>query len=204
MIYRRFLKRAIDFTVALGILLCIWPVLLFVAIGLRFSNRGAGVLFLQPRPGHNNLIFRIIKFKTMTDARDATGELLADQLRLTPFGRAIRSLSIDELPQLVNVLKGDMSLIGPRPLLVDYLALYSPRQLRRHEVRPGMSGWAQVNGRNAIGWDQKFELDVWYVDHLTWRLDLKIVLQTIKKVCIREGIHSQTSETSEKFNGNQG
>ncbi|RKW58407.1 MAG: sugar transferase, partial [Prevotella sp.] len=163
--YKHFFKRLIDFCIALIVLICISPVLLVVTLWLHFANKGAGAFFLQERPGKNGKIFRVIKYKTMTDERDGQGQLLPDEQRLTPVGRFVRSTSIDELPQLFNVLKGDMSLIGPRPLLPQYLALYSQRQARRHEVRPGISGWAQCHGRNAISWTQKFEYDVWYVDH---------------------------------------
>jgi lipopolysaccharide/colanic/teichoic acid biosynthesis glycosyltransferase len=164
-------------------------------------NKGGGAFFLQERPGKNARTFKVIKFKTMTDERDADGNLLPDDRRLTRVGRLVRSTSIDELPQLINVLRGDMALIGPRPLLIPYLKLYTPRQARRHEVRPGITGWAQVNGRNAISWQRKFELDVWYVDHLSFALDVKIIFLTIKKVLMREGINSDTSATMEPFRG---
>ena len=164
--------------------------------------RGLGRSFLQERPGRNEKIFKVIKFKTMTDERDSAGNLLPDAQRLTKVGRFVRSTSIDELPQLINVLKGDMSFIGPRPLLIKYLPLYSSEQSRRHHVRPGITGWAQVNGRNAISWQQKFKYDVWYVDYLTFFLDVKIFFLTLKKVFIREGINSETSATMEPFNGN--
>lgn len=185
------------------VLLFIWPILLFVAIWLHFANKGAGVFFTQERPGKNAKIFKVIKFKTMTDERDADGRLLPDAKRLTKVGKIVRSLSIDELPQLFNVLKGDMALVGPRPLLVKYLPLYDDFQKRRHEVRPGISGWAQVNGRNAISWQQKFAYDVWYVDHLSFLLDVKIVLLTIKKVFVREGITANNCATMEPFKGNE-
>lgn len=180
----------------------IWPVLLLIAIWLHFANKGAGAFFTQERPGKNGKIFRVIKFKSMTDERDAEGKLLPDAKRLTHVGKFVRVTSIDELPQLINVLKGDMALIGPRPLLLQYLPLYSKEQARRHEVRPGITGWAQVNGRNTISWAKKFELDVWYVDHCSFLLDLKIVFMTIRKVFIREGISSDTSATMEVFTGN--
>ena len=167
-----------------------------------FCQKGAGVFFTQERPGKDGKIFRVIKFKTMTDERDAEGNLLPDAVRLTKVGSFVRSTSIDELPQLLNVLKGNMALIGPRPLLPQYLPLYSKEQARRHEVRPGITGWAQVNGRNTISWSKKFELDVWYVDHCSFLLDLKIVFMTIRKVFIREGISSDTSATMEVFTGN--
>ena len=201
--YRHFFKRLIDFCVALVALVCISPVLIVVAIWLHFANKGAGAFFLQERPGWHGKIFKIIKFKTMTDERDAEGNLLPDADRLTKVGRFVRSTSIDELPQLINVLKGDMSLIGPRPLLPKYLPLYSPEQARRHEVRPGISGWAQCHGRNAISWTEKFRLDVWYVDHCTFLTDVKIIFLTIKKVVCRADINTSTgkSATMEPFNG---
>ena len=201
--YRHFFKRIIDFCVALVTLVCISPVLIVVAIWLHFANKGAGAFFLQERPGWHGKIFKIIKFKTMTDERDAEGNLLPDADRLTKVGRFVRSTSIDELPQLINVLKGDMALIGPRPLLPEYLPLYSPEQARRHEVRPGISGWAQCHGRNAISWTEKFRLDVWYVDHCTFLTDVKIIFLTIKKVVCRADINTSTgkSATMEPFNG---
>lgn len=199
--YRHFFKRVIDFTVALLALICLSPLLLVVTVWLHFANKGAGAFFLQERPGKNAKIFRVVKFKTMTDERDENGELLPDEKRLTKVGRFVRSTSIDELPQFFNVLKGDMSLIGPRPLLVQYLPLYSERQARRHEVRPGISGWAQCHGRNAISWTQKFEYDVWYVDHLSFATDLKVVWLTIKAVLKRSGIAHEGSVTMEPFNG---
>ena len=200
--YSCFLKRFIDFVVVFFVLAVIWPILLFMTIWLYFANKGAGVFFTQERPGKCSKIFRVIKFKTMTDERDGNGNLLPDEKRLTKIGKFIRSTSIDELPQLINVLKGDMALIGPRPLLPQYLPLYSKEQARRHEVRPGITGWAQVNGRNVISWTKKFELDVWYVDHCSFLLDLKIIFLTIKKVFVREGISSDTSVTMEAFTGN--
>lgn len=190
-----------DFVIALSVLAVIWPVLAFVALWLHFANKGAGVFFTQKRPGRNGKIFKIIKFKTMTDERDASGNLLEDAKRLTRAGRFVRSASIDELPQLLNVLKGDMALIGPRPLLPGYLPLYSEEQMRRHDLRPGITGWAQVNGRNTISWQRKFELDVWYVDHCSLCLDLAIVFLTIKKVFVREGISQEGEATMEVFNG---
>ena len=201
--YRHLFKRIIDFCVALVALVCISPVLIVVAIWLHFANKGAGAFFLQERPGWHGKIFKIIKFKTMTDERDAEGNLLPDADRLTKVGRFVRSTSIDELPQLINVLKGDMALIGPRPLLPKYLPLYSPEQARRHEVRPGISGWAQCHGRNAISWTEKFRLDVWYVDHCTFLTDVKIIFLTIKKVVCRADINTSTgkSATMEPFNG---
>lgn len=200
--YSYFFKRMIDFVFAFVVLAIIWPILLFVVLWLHFANKGAGVFFTQERPGKSGRIFRVIKFKTMTDERDENGNLLPDEKRLTKIGRLIRSTSIDELPQLFNVLKGDMSLIGPRPLLPQYLPLYSKEQARRHEIRPGITGWAQVNGRNAISWSKKFELDVWYVDHCSFLLDLKIICMTIRKVFMREGISSDSSVTMEVFTGN--
>lgn len=200
--YKHFFKRLIDFTLVLCVLLVIWPILLIVALWLHFANKGAGAFFTQERPGKDGEIFKVIKFKTMTDERGSDGNLLPDAERLTKVGCFIRSTSIDELPQLINVLKGDMAFVGPRPLLPKYLPLYSPEQARRHEVRPGITGWAQVNGRNAISWQKKFELDVWYVDHCSFLLDLKIILLTIKKVFNQEGINSKTAATMEPFTGN--
>ena len=201
-LYRNCLKRTLDFCLTLLAVVILSPFLLLIAIWLHFANKGAGVFFTQKRPGKGGKIFKVIKFKTMTDERDANGNLLPDEQRLTKVGRFIRSTSIDELPQLINVLKGDMALIGPRPLLVQYLPLYNKEQARRHEVRPGITGWAQCHGRNAISWSKKFELDVWYVDHCSFLLDLKIILLTIKKVLVREGISSETSATMEPFTGN--
>lgn len=200
--YKYGLKRLFDFILAFSILAIAWPILLFLVLGLHFANKGSGIFFFQKRPGKNGRIFKVIKFKTMTDERDTQGNLLPDVMRLTRIGRVVRSTSLDELPQLINVLKGDMSLVGPRPLLEQYLPLYNPTQARRHEVRPGITGWAQVNGRNAISWTRKFDLDVWYVDHCSFALDVKILFLTIKKVFVREGISSATSVTMEPFNGN--
>lgn len=200
--YRNRFKRIVDFSIAFIAVLIICFFLLIIALLLHFANKGAGVFFLQQRPGLHGIVFKVIKFKTMTDKRDAQDNLLPDEKRLTLIGRFVRSTSIDELPQLINVLKGDMSLIGPRPLLPQYLSLYNKKQARRHDVRPGITGWAQVNGRNAISWTKKFELDVWYVDHCSFLLDLKIVFLTIKKVFVREGISSGTSATMEYFTGN--
>lgn len=199
--YKFFFKRVIDFILSLMALLVIWPLLLVVYIWLTLVNKGAGALFLQERPGKNGKIFKVVKFKTMTDERDADGNLLSDADRLTKVGRFVRSTSIDELPQLINVLKGDMALIGPRPLLVQYLPLYSKEQMRRHEVRPGISGWAQCHGRNQISWTEKFKLDVWYVDHLSLITDLKVIFITIKKVLYREDINSDNDATMEDFDG---
>ena len=199
--YKHFFKRVIDFTIALLALLVIWPVLLVIYIWLTIANKGAGAFFLQERPGKDGKIFKVIKFKTMTDERDAEGNLLPDADRLTKVGKFVRSTSIDELPQLINVLKGDMALIGPRPLLPQYLPLYSKDQMRRHEVRPGISGWAQCHGRNQISWTEKFKLDVWYVDHISLITDLKVIFLTIKKVLCREDINSDNDATMEDFDG---
>ena len=200
--YRVLIKRLLDFFVSLIVLLILSPVLIILSVWLYFVNEGAGVFFTQDRPGKNNKIFRLVKFKTMNDKRDKDGKLLPDGERLTKAGRLVRSTSLDEIPQLINVLKGDMSLIGPRPLLIKYLPLYNAEQARRHEVRPGITGWAQVNGRNAISWEEKFKLDVWYVDHVSFLLDIKILLKTVYNVIKREGISSDTSATMEAFKGN--
>ena len=199
--YKHFFKRLFDFCIALVALLILFVPLLIVTIWLHFANKGAGAFFFQERPGKDAKIFKVIKFKTMTDERDAEGNLLPDAQRLTKVGRFVRSTSIDELPQLFNVLKGDMALIGPRPLLVKYLTLYSPEQMRRHEVRPGISGWAQCHGRNAISWTEKFKLDVWYVDHVSLMTDMKVIFITIKNVLMRKDINSATAATMEAFNG---
>ena len=199
--YAHFFKRVIDFTIALVALLLIGWFLALVAICLHFANKGAGAFFFQERPGKDGKIFKVIKFKTMTDERDANGELLPDEVRLTKVGTFVRSTSIDELPQLINVLKGDMALIGPRPLLVQYIPLYSKEQMRRHEVRPGISGWAQCHGRNQISWTEKFKLDVWYVDNISLMTDLKVIFITIKKVLFREDINSDNDATMEDFDG---
>ena len=200
--YRHFFKRLLDFWIASIALLCLSPFLLIIILWLHFANKGAGVFFTQERPGKDARIFKVIKFKTMTDERDAMGNLLPDAQRLTRVGKFVRSTSIDELPQLINVLKGDMALIGPRPLLVQYLPLYNKEQARRHEVRPGITGWAQCHGRNAISWSEKFKLDVWYVDHVSLLTDLKVIFITIQKVIKRADISSATSVTMEPFNGN--
>lgn len=200
--YKHFFKRLFDFCIALVALLLVGWFLIIVAIWLHFANKGAGAFFFQERPGKDAKIFKVIKFKTMTDERDAAGNLLPDEQRLTKVGKFVRSTSIDELPQLINVLKGDMALIGPRPLLLQYLPLYSPEQARRHEVRPGISGWAQCHGRNAISWTEKFKLDVWYVDHCSLKTDLQVIIITIKNVLMRKDINSATSATMEAFNGN--
>lgn len=201
--YKNFFKRVIDFIIVLSALIVIWPILIVIYIWLTIANKGAGALFFQERPGKHGKIFKVIKFKTMTDERDANGNLLPDAQRLTKVGRFVRSTSIDELPQLINVLKGDMALIGPRPLLVQYLPLYSPEQARRHEVRPGITGWAQCHGRNAISWTEKFKLDVWYVDNCSMMTDIKVIFITIKKVLFREDINTTSgkSATMEAFNG---
>lgn len=199
--YKHFFKRLFDFIISLIAIICISPLLLVVTIWLHFANKGAGAFFFQERPGKNAKIFKVIKFKTMTDERDANGNLLPDAQRLTKVGKFVRSTSIDELPQLINVLKGDMALIGPRPLLVKYLPLYSPEQARRHEVRPGISGWAQCHGRNAITWTEKFKLDVWYVDHCTLWTDIQVIFITIKNVLMRKDINSAAAATMPPFNG---
>ena len=199
--YKKYFKRIIDFVLVLMALLVIWPFLLIIYIWLTIANKGAGAIFYQDRPGKDGKIFKVMKFKTMTDERDAEGNLLPDADRLTKVGKFVRSTSIDELPQLINVLKGDMALIGPRPLLVQYLPLYSKEQARRHEVRPGITGWAQCNGRNAISWTKKFELDVWYVDHVSFITDIKVILITIKKVLMRADISQEGQATMEFFNG---
>ena len=199
--YKHFFKRVIDFTIVLVALLIIWPILLIITVWLHFANKGAGAFFTQERPGKDGKIFKVIKFKSMTDERDADGNLLPDAQRLTKVGSFVRKTSIDELPQLINVLKGDMALIGPRPLRVHYLPLYSKEQARRHEVRPGITGWAQCNGRNAISWTKKFELDVWYVDNCTLWLDIKVIFLTIKKVLFRENINNEATATMYPFDG---
>lgn len=200
-VYRDIFKRVIDIAAAGGVLLVLSLPLAAVVAWLHFANRGAGAFFTQERPGKNGKIFKVVKFKTMTDQRDADGNLLPDGERLTKVGRFVRSTSIDELPQLWNVLRGDMSLIGPRPLLVQYLPLYSPEQARRHEVRPGITGWAQCHGRNAISWQKKFELDVWYVDHISFATDCRVIFTTLRKVLGRADINSSTAATMEAFNG---
>ena len=199
--YKHFFKRFFDFWISLIALICISPILLVVTIWLHFANKGAGAFFYQERPGKDGRIFKVVKFKTMTDERDAEGNLLPDAQRLTRVGRLVRSTSIDELPQLINVLKGDMALIGPRPLLTKYLPLYTPEQMRRHEVRPGITGWAQVHGRNALSFTDRFKYDVYYVDHLSFLLDVKIIFLTVMKVFKREGISAEGQATVEAFNG---
>jgi len=202
MIYNRYFKRLFDFFLSLIGFILVIPIFLILWIWLSIANKGSGAFFFQERPGKDENIFRVIKFKTMNDLRDTSCKLLPDAQRLTKVGKFVRSTSLDEIPQLLNVIKGDMSLIGPRPLLVQYLPLYNEEQKRRHEVRPGITGWAQVNGRNAISWQQKFEYDVWYVDHVSLSLDLKIMFKTIQKVFKRDGINSDKNATVEEFKGN--
>ena len=199
--YKNGLKRVIDFLFVLCVLVVIWPLLAIIAFWLHFANKGAGAFFLQERPGKDGKIFKVIKFKTMTDERDADGNLLPDEKRITKIGKLIRSTSIDELPQLINVLKGDMSLIGPRPLLVQYLPLYSKEQARRHEVRPGITGWAQCHGRNAISWTEKFKLDVWYVDHCSFKVDMEIIWITLLKVIKRADTSQEGRASMDYFDG---
>ena len=199
--YKKIIKRFLDFVIALIGLVLILPLFILVIVGLFFANHGKP-FFFQIRPGKNGRLFKIIKFKTMNDKKDSEGNLLSDEYRLTKIGAFVRKTSLDEIPQLLNVLKGDMSLIGPRPLLPEYLPLYNESQRRRHEVKPGITGWAQVNGRNAISWHQKFEFDVWYVNHVSFLLDCKIVYLTINKVFKREGITSENSVSAEAFKGN--
>lgn len=199
--YKHFFKRFFDFWIALTALICISPILIVVTIWLHFANKGAGAFFFQERPGKDGKIFKVIKFKSMTDERDADGNLLPDAARLTKVGRFVRSTSIDELPQLINVLKGDMALIGPRPLRTYYLPLYSKEQMRRHDVRPGISGWAQCHGRNNITWTEKFKLDVWYVDHLSLWVDIQVILITIKKVVCRADVNNDAAATMYPFDG---
>lgn len=201
-IYKLYIKRIIDFILSGLSLIILSPLILILWIWLIIANKGAGAFFFQERPGKDGKIFKIVKFKTMTDECDENGNLLPDEKRLTNVGKFVRSTSLDELPQLWNIIKGDMSLIGPRPLLPQYLPLYSKEQTRRHEVRPGLSGWAQVNGRNAISWSEKFKLDVWYVDNISFNLDMKIIFLSIKKAFIREGINSSNNDIMEDFNGN--
>jgi undecaprenyl phosphate N,N'-diacetylbacillosamine 1-phosphate transferase len=203
-IYRRFIKRPMDFTLSLLAILILTIIPVFPIVALLVKTKlGSPVLFKQKRPGLNEEVFMMYKFRTMTDEKDKNGELLPDSVRLTKFGRFLRSTSLDELPELINILKGDMSITGPRPLLVQYLPLYNEHQKRRHDVRPGLSGLAQVSGRNAIGWEQKFNLDVYYVDNVSFRGDWKIILLTLKKALIREGINSETADTMEPFKGNE-
>ena len=201
MLFKSFLKRIFDIICSVIGLIILSPIIIMVTTGLFFANQGEP-FFFQERPGMNGIIFRIIKFKTMNDKKDVNGYLLSDEIRLTKIGSIVRKTSLDEIPQLLNVLKGEMSLIGPRPLLPEYLDLYNTVQKRRHDVKPGITGWAQVNGRNAISWKQKFEYDVWYVDHLSLLLDLKIFFLTVKKVLVREGINTENTATTERFKGN--
>ena len=200
--YQHFFKRLIDLLLSMLAIACLSPLFLMVIVLLYFANEGAGVFFYQERPGLKGKIFKVIKFKTMNDRRGEDGNLLPDLLRITKIGKFVRTTSLDELPQLFNVLKGDMALIGPRPLLKQYLPLYSQEQMRRHDVRPGISGWAQVNGRNNLSWTEKFKLDVWYVDHVSLITDLKVIFITIKNVLMRKDINSETAATMEAFNGN--
>ena len=201
-IYEKFIKRGLDLLISGGALLVLWPVLLVLVLLVR-SKLGSPAIFCQERPGKGGKVFRLYKLRTMTDERDENGELLPDEVRLTPFGRTLRSLSLDELPELWNIFRGDMSLVGPRPLLVKYLPLYNAEQARRHEVMPGLTGWAQVNGRNLVTWEDKFAMDVWYVDHISFILDLKILWLTVKAVLRREGISGQSSATMDEFRGSE-
>jgi len=201
--YKNFFKRILDLVISTTILIIVSPIFVVLVIGLGVANQGAGVFFLQERPGRHRRIFKVIKFKTMTDQLDANGDLLPDNQRMTKLGKFIRSTSLDELPQLFNVILGDMSLVGPRPLLVKYLSLYDSYQDRRHEVKPGITGWAQVNGRNSISWDKKFELDVYYVENISFMLDLKVIFLTAKKVLMRTGINSSSEAPMETFRGNK-
>ena len=200
--YDRYIKRLLDIVLSGCALLVLWPVLLILAVLVR-TKLGSPVIFCQERPGKDEKIFKLYKFRSMTDQRDADGNLLPDDIRLTKFGRLLRSTSLDELPELWNIFRGDMSIVGPRPLLVKYLPLYNAQQRRRHDVRPGLTGWAQVNGRNTISWEDKFRYDVWYVDHVSFSLDVKTVLLTVKKVFCREGISSETAVTMEEFHGSK-
>lgn len=199
--YRKYFKRLLDILISFVALILLCPFLLIIIIILFFANNGSGVFFFQRRPGKDALVFKVIKFKTMIDLKDNDGHLMPDYLRITRIGKIVRLTSIDEIPQLINVLNGRMSLIGPRPLLFEYLPLYNEKQARRHEVKPGMTGWAQVNGRNAITWEQKFEYDVWYVDHLSFGLDIKILFSTVKRVFYRNGINAAKDVTMEPFKG---
>lgn len=200
--YKNCFKRVLDFTIVLVALLIIWPFLAVLTIWLHFANKGAGAFFYHERPGKDGKLFKVIKFKSMTDERDADGNLLPNEQRITKVGKFIRKTSLDELPQLFNVLKGDMSLIGPRPLVVRYLDLYTPEQARRHEVRPGITGWAQCHGRNSISWTEKFKLDVWYVDHCSLWVDIQVIFITIKNVLLRKDIDSGNGKVGAVgFNG---
>lgn len=199
--YNHFIKRFIDIIISLIAIVVLSPILIVFIILLALQNKGS-IFFLQERPGKNEKIFKVVKFKTMTDGKDSFGNLLPDTYRITPIGCFIRKTSCDELPQLFNVIIGDMSLVGPRPLLIQYLPLYNEKQKRRHTVNPGITGWAQVNGRNAISWEQKFDYDVWYVDNMSFYLDMKIIFLTFRKVLLREGINQQGQATAEAFKGN--
>ena len=201
--YRDFFKRGIDFLIALVALVCISPVLAVVTVWLHFANKGAGAFFLQERPGLNGRIFKIIKYKTMTDERDDDGNLLPDSVRLTKVGKFVRSTSIDELPQLINVLKGDMALVGPRPLLPEYLPYYTEEENHRHDVRPGISGWAQVNGRNNVLWNEKLAMDIWYVNHVSLKIDIHVIIKTIKSVILRESVEVAGVEPLTAFRMNK-
>lgn len=198
--YEKYIKRLLDFTLSLLALIVLSPVLLITALLVR-TKLGSPVIFCQERPGKNGRIFHLYKFRSMTDQRDENGQLLPDSVRLTAFGKKLRATSLDELPELINILRGDMSIVGPRPLLVKYLPLYNEEQRHRHDVRPGLTGWAQVNGRNALSWEEKFRLDVWYVEHISFWTDVKVILTTVKKVFVREGISSDTAATMEEFTG---
>lgn len=200
--YRNFLKRLFDFLISTAAFILLSPIFILLVIFLKIANKGAGVFFFQERPGKDARIFKVIKFKTMNDKKDANGNLLPDADRITKVGKFVRSVSLDELPQLINVIKGDMSLVGPRPLLVKYLPLYNQTQARRHEVRPGITGWAQVNGRNSISWNEKFKLDIYYINHLSLFLDIRILLLTVKKVFLRSGINSDDATPMQTFTGN--
>lgn len=200
--YKNFIKRFLDFIISSVAFLTLSPIILILMLFLKFANDGAGIFFFQQRPGKGGRIFKVVKFKTMNDKKDANGNLLPDANRITKVGKFVRSTSLDELPQLINVIKGDMSLVGPRPLLVKYLPLYNDFQSRRHEVRPGITGWAQVNGRNSISWNEKFKLDIYYVDHLSFLFDIKILLLTVKKVFMRSGINSDDTTPMQTFTGN--
>ena len=198
--YEKYIKRLLDIVLSGGALIALSPVLAVTAVLVR-TRLGSPVIFCQERPGKDEKIFKLYKFRSMTDARDENGDLLPDEIRLTRFGKLLRSTSLDELPELWNILKGDMSIVGPRPLLVKYLPLYNEEQHRRHDVRPGLTGWAQIHGRNAISWEEKFEMDVWYVEHLSFGVDMKTIFLTVKKVFCREGISSETAATMEEFKG---
>lgn len=200
-IYNLVIKRLMDILISSIVLIVLFPFLIFISVLLYFTNHGAGVFFLQERPGLHGKIFKVIKFKTMTDDKDENGKLLSDEERLTSIGKWVRESSIDELLQFINVIKGDMSIIGPRPLLVQYLTLYSKEQARRHDVRPGISGWAQCHGRNSLSWTEKFKFDVWYVDNISFKVDCQIIWLTVKSVLLREGISHEGSVTMEDFNG---